>query len=283
MTTAQAFDRKAIIAASATLPAAPQIMARLYKLLLDFNSGIRLIAELLKQDPALTARIIRTANSPAYGGGGIGSMEDALGRVGFWEVYRLVGTASNEGLGRMGLKNYGFTADAFRRHNLFCALASERLAIAVKADSRAAYTAGLLRRIGQLLLDQIAGSALSTAETFPECGAGRVVEWERRSFGITHHEVAAILLAEWGFPEDIALAASHCHGEAGEISRLAQVVDLADNIVRLAGFGLSADESEWGIPGEKLEALGIDYETTQTVKSEALAQLQLIEQSQKGG
>jgi HD-like signal output (HDOD) protein len=279
----QAFERSAIIAASASLPAAPQIMARLYKLLLDFNSGIKAISDLLKRDPALTARIIRTANSPAYGGGGIGSIEEALSRVGFGEVYRLVGSASSESLGRLGLKNYGYSADAFQRHNLFSALVAERLAMATKVDARAAYTCGLLRRIGQLLMDQMAGNALTPAESFPECGAGRVVEWERRTFSITHHDVAAILLAEWGFPDEIVAAAAHCHGEPGEMSRLAQVVDLMDNIVRLAGFGLSADESEWGLPGEKLTALGIDHDQAQQVKSEALVQLKFIEDAQRGG
>jgi hypothetical protein len=83
--------------------------------------------------------------------------------------------------------------------------------------------------------------------------------------------------------DEIVAAAAHCHGEPGEMSRLAQVVDLMDNIVRLAGFGLSADESEWGLPGEKLTALGIDHDQAQQVKSEALVQLKFIEDAQRGG
>lgn len=267
-------DKAAILAAAASLPAAPQIMARLYRLLLDCNSGLRSICELLKRDQALTLRVVRIANSPAYGGGGVGTIEDALARVGYGEVYRLVGAASNDGLGRDGLRCYGFGAEAFQKHNLLAALVAERLAHAVGADARAAYSAGLLRRIGQLLLNQVGAGSLSVGQTFPECGSGRAAEWERQIFGVTHYEVAAVLLTDWGFPADIVAAVAHDHGAGGEMDRLTRVVDLSDNIVRIAGFGLSQDEAEWGVPQEKLSALAIDHDTAMQAKSDALIQLQ---------
>ncbi|MCX6937460.1 MAG: HDOD domain-containing protein [Verrucomicrobia bacterium] len=281
MSLTSTLDREAIIASSASLPAAPQIMARLYKLLLDFNAGLRSIADLLKRDPALTARVIRIANSPAYGAGGVGTIEDALQRVGFSEVYRLVGSASNSSIGEKGLSCYGFSADDYRRHNLFSALVAEQLAIITKMDARAAYTAGLLRGIGQLLLDGVGRTSLSPSEGFVQCGAGRAVEWERRFFGVTHYEVAGILLAEWGFPEEIVDAVRHAHSEAGEISRLSKLIDITDNIVRIAGFGLTADEAEWGVPQEKLEALGIKHDDVERVQTEAMSKLEALESAQK--
>ena len=281
MSLATTLDREAIFASAASLPDAPQIMARLYRLLLDCNSGLRAITELLKRDPALTLRIVRIANSPAYGAGGVGNIEEALTRVGFGEVYRLVGTASNDSLGRDGLRCYGFSADAYQRHNLYSALVAERLALATGLDPRAAYTAGLLRRIGQLLLDVIGRKSLAPSAHFPESGSGRAVDWERAQFGVSHYEVAGALLTEWGFPEEIVAAVEHGHGDGGPMSPLGRVIDLTDNIVRIAGFGLCSDESEWGIPGEKLAAVGIDHNTARRVQADALALLQAIQQSQK--
>ena len=278
MSLAKILDREAMIASSATLPAAPQIMARLYKLLLDYNSGLRTIADLLKRDPALTARIIRISNSPAYGAGGVGSIEDALQRVGFGEIYRLVGCASNESVGREGLRCYGFSGDAFRRHNLYCALVAEQLATTVGLDGRSAYTAGLLRGIGLLLLDGIGRAELSASATFAETGAGRVVDWELSTFGVSHHEVAGVLLSEWGFPDEIVHAVEQVHSVSGEKSALARVIDLTDNIVRLAGFALSADESEWGIPQEKLAALGITHEQAERARADALVRFKMVEE-----
>ncbi len=273
-------DREAIISASVSLPAAPQIMARLYKLLIDCNSGLNKITDLLKRDPALTARIIRIANSSAYGSeAGIGTIEEALQRVGYGEVYNLVGTATNESVGKGGLRCYGFSGDAFRRHNLFSALVAEQLAGAVGVDARSAYTAGLLRCIGQLLLDTIAKEKIPASATFAEIGAGRVVDWERETFGVSHYEVAGALLSEWGFPEEIILAVEHGHGDATSMSPLGRVIDLTDNIVRLAGFGFSTDESEWGLPSASLEALGISHEVATQAQAQALARFRTIEQA----
>ncbi len=276
MNTPAPLTPSSILSAADRLPSAPRVMARLYRLLLDYNSGLRGICDLLKTDPALSLRVIRIANSPAYGAVGIGTLEEALGRVGFGEVYRLVGVASNEGLAAEGLRCYGFSAEAFQRHNLLSALIAERLAQATRADAPSAYTAGLLRRIGQLLLDQVGRGRLQPEAYFTTVGAGRAAEWEKNTFGVDHYEVAALLLGEWGFPDEIVAAVAHAHGAAGEMTRLGRVVELTDNLVRLAGHGLTSDEAEWGVPQDKLSALGIDHDTALQIKAEALEQLEAL-------
>lgn len=271
-------SREKILSTAAELPAAPQIMGRLYQLLVRPNSGMSAIAELIKRDPALTSRVIRISNSPTYGSVGIGSIEEALQRVGFGEVYRLVGSAANAGLVQRKLTCYGHDGDRFRRHNLLSALIAERLARHLRLDARMAYTAGLLRQIGQLILNRVGEQAGLTGETFVESGRGRLVEWERGIFGISHYEVGGLLIAEWGFPTDIIEAVAHDHSESGDqLSPLARVIDLTDNIVRLAGFGLSSDESEWGIPSEKLAALTLDAERVQLIQEGALADLNTLD------
>ena len=83
-----------------TLPAAPRIMARLGTLLLDPNSDMGEVTELLRRDTALTARIIRISNSVIYNTGQpYGSLDESLARVGYMEVYRLVGLAAVAQLG----------------------------------------------------------------------------------------------------------------------------------------------------------------------------------------
>lgn len=277
MTTATALTREAIVASAGSLPAAPQVMARLYTLLLDFNAGLKSIADLLKRDLALTTRVIRIANSPAFGSVGVGTIEEALQRVGYGEVYRLVGLAANASLAETQLRCYGFTNERYRRHNLFSALVAEQLAPRVCVDARSAYTAGLLRRIGQLLLDRAGRGRIGPHATFAEAGQGRLVEWERQHFGTDHYVVAGVLLEEWKFPAAIVEAVRHAHGDGGELSPLGQVIDLTDNIVRFAGFGLSTDESEWGLPSEKIEALGMDLETVKQAQTDALARLMAVE------
>jgi len=77
---------------------------------------------MIKRDAALAARIIRISNSVVYGGGGgvrIGAIEEAVNRVGFSEVYRLVGLVTSDRLAERPLIFYGVEAEPLREHMLF--------------------------------------------------------------------------------------------------------------------------------------------------------------------
>jgi HD-like signal output (HDOD) protein len=276
MTTTQISDEKILTAAKA-LPVAPQIMARLHKMLLDSNSGLPEIATLLKRDVSLTTRIIRIANSPAYNGGGLGTIEEALQRVGFGEVFRLVGVAANASLADANLQFYGYSGDLFRANNLCTALVAERVATKTKNDSRVAYTAGLLRGIGQLLLDRIGRDVLNPSQKFKEVGNGNVVSWERSCFGTTHMNVAKLVLTSWGFPDVVVQAAGFDPAAGTPAKPLNNILQLSASIVRLAGYGLEGEDPSWGIPHEELVATGLSMDDTTLIRTEALAAMQALQ------
>jgi HD-like signal output (HDOD) protein len=266
-----------LIATAKLLPAAPQIMAKLHKMLLDSNSGMTQIAALLKRDPTLTSRIIRVANSAAYKGGGLGTIEEALQRVGFSEVFRLVGVVANATLTDSSLRCYGYGAETFRAHCLCTALVAEGVAKHTGMDSRLAYTAGLLGGIGCILLDRIGRDSLGAAEIFPVAGHGHLAEWERQTFGMSHHEVAGRLLREWDFPDAVVKAVGNDASLAEPTTPLGKNLHLTQCIVRLAGFGLSGDDGEWGVPHEKLVAVGLTNEEATLIREEAVAAMRTFE------
>src|SRR4051812_28827551 len=87
--------RSAIITTAQALPAAPQALAGLCELLQDVNASLDEIANEIRIDAALAVRVIRISNSPVFGGGlRIGSVDEAVNRVGFGEILRLVGVAT---------------------------------------------------------------------------------------------------------------------------------------------------------------------------------------------
>lgn len=266
-----------LIATAKLLPAAPQIMARLHEMLVDSNSGMSQIAALLKRDSTLTSRIIRVANSAAYKGGGLGTIEEALQRVGFSEVFRLVGVVANATLTDSNLRCYGYKAEAFRAHCLCTALVAEGVAKRTGMDSRLAYTAGLLGGIGCILLDRIGRDILGDADTFPVAGHGHLTEWERRTFGLSYHEVAGLLLREWGFPEAVVKAVGHDASLSEPATPLGKNLHLTQCIVRFAGFGLSGEDTEWGVPHERLVSVGLSNEDATRIREEALAAMRTFE------
>ena len=107
MITGPTLTRDTILEHARSLPAAPQVMAGLSELLQDINTDLEQIADQVRVDPALTARVIRISNSPVFGGGArIGSVDEAVNRVGFGEVIRLVGVATVAGMVDRALSCY---------------------------------------------------------------------------------------------------------------------------------------------------------------------------------
>lgn len=262
-----------IIRIAESLPAAPRIMSRLHRLLLDSRSGWVEIAQLLKCDPALTTRLVRIANSPMYQGRGIGSVEGALQRVGFGEVFRLVGVVVNASLGDEDLRCYGYTAEQFRAHNLASALLAERIARQMELDGRLAYTAGLLRRLGQLVLDLSGRGKLAPRDTLPMAGGLDVVDWESRIFGLTHLEVGAMLLRRWGFSGEVVEAIGAELSLETKPGSLAEVLSLAEWLVQLADFGLEAQVVEWSVVEPRFAAIGWSRDEALVVSLETATQV----------
>ena len=74
------------------LPPAPQVAIKLMDLLRGDQQNNDEIVHTVEFDPALTARILRVCNSALVGGGRepIGSLEQAILRLGYQEIFRLV-------------------------------------------------------------------------------------------------------------------------------------------------------------------------------------------------
>lgn len=253
-------SREKLISTARTLPAAPQVLSELGEILQDVNTGLEEIADLLKRDAALAARIIRISNSSALGGGSrIGSVEEAVNRVGFSEVYRLVGLATTSRLADRDLNFYRIGAEQMRHHMMFSALSAEKLAEHCGTSSRDAYTAGLMRPLGMMVTDRIARERIPQPEPFDAAKHPGYAAWEAFIFGISHCEVAGMILAEWKFPqEQVSAICDHYLMRAQDLSNpLAVLLNLAGCQTLLAGYGLCGEPVYFGVTPEKLAAVGL--------------------------
>jgi HD-like signal output (HDOD) protein len=251
------------------LPASPQVLALLNDLLVDVNSGLDEIADLLRRDTALAARIIRISNSVAYGSaGGIASIEEAVNRVGFSEVYRLTGLAAVAHMVDRNLSFYGLTAAQLRNNTLIVAFAMDSLAKSAGVDARVAYTAGLMRLVGKLVLDHYAKSVSAPQEHYSRSGLGGLLEWELALFGCTNADADAIVMAAWHFPLSIIEPLrQHYFSQkpTGAHARTACLLNIACGVATELGFGLPGEEKYWECTEAKLELAGLlDHQVRQS-------------------
>lgn len=238
-----------------TLPAAPQILSQLGHLLLDINSDLTDITLLLKRDAALTARIIRISNSAIYNTGlPFASLEEALARVGYTEVYRLTGFAAVAQLADQHLALYGTTGAQLRENALLTALILEAAAPEAGLDAREAYTAGLLRSTGKIALDRL---VKGRNVTFPGGGHESLPAWETVHLGLTNAEASALILGEWRFPADTVEAIRDHYLEEPSAFALTHLLHLAADAAERRGQGLPGEAKCWAENPDAYAAAGI--------------------------
>lgn len=254
-----AIARENILEIARSLPPGPRVFSELDRLLRDPNQSLDEIATLIKSDATLAAHLIRVSNSVSFGGEQrTGSIEEAVGRVGFDEIFRLVGELAVARLADRELKHYGIDAEALRGHMLRTAFVCEQLASECGLDPRAAYTAGLMRPLGFLVLDRVADRYAQTDDFHPTRD-GDYLAWEGRLFGVASSEVAAMVLGEWSFPPPIIEAVRNQYLLRSDdlAHRLACLANLASGLVADDGHGLLGEARFWGPTPWKLDAVGL--------------------------
>ena len=252
-------NREMLLQIAQRLPASPQILQQLNELLTDVNSGLEDIAQLLRRDTGLASRIIRISNSAAFGTGGkVGSIEEAVTRVGYSEIYRLTGLASAAHLAEQNLSYYGITGPQLRDNSLFTAFCAEALATRAGSEPRVAYTTGLLRSTGKIVLNR-----LSTTGTTPfvQAGCGNLLAWEQATFGCGNAEVAEMVLLAWRFPATIIQPILHQFDttlQKGAHALNATLLHLAGGLAHRAGYGLVGEHECWALPAGALQLVNLN-------------------------
>ncbi len=161
------------------------------------------LAHAVKSDPAFVGRLIKAANSVQMGTRRpVASVNDALVVLGIPTVRALALGFSLLSENRTG-RCQNFDYSRFWSHSLVCAIALQTLVIRTRlAPSEECFSIGLLSHIGELAL----------ATLFPE-GYSRlladakglsieeVLSREREAFAMTHPELSAAMLMDWGLPK----------------------------------------------------------------------------------
>ena len=252
-------------AAADRLPSTPRVFSRLGMALHDPNIDVDDISAIIRLDAALSARLLRLSNSPGFmGTEPAGNLTEAVQRVGFREVFRLVGIAMSSQLYIQGLPVYGMAGTELWENSLAVALALERLAPHAGAvDERFAYTVGLLRPIGRLLVQRLAASSACAPLAARKETASMVIRWEQEMFGLTSLEAAERLFALWGLPSDLGLALRYQFRpwDDPEKTKFSALVYLAGSVAASLGKGLGIEQNAWGRAAEALAQAEIGQET----------------------
>jgi len=276
-TLADSTIRENVLRLARQLPAAPQIFGQLGMLLGDVDADVENIVRLVAVDSGLTGRVIRMSNSVYYRGDQpVRSLEEAINRVGFRETHRLVGVAMSEQVFQSDLPVYHLSAEEMWESSVVTALAMERIARAVGSDQGEAYTLGLLRPIGKLVLDmllQVAHPGISC----PESASFDLPKWERVWANITSNEVGALILAEWKMPEVMHDGVRQHYAPSSD-NALAARLHIACWITEQLGKGFKVESKQWSLSDEVLALAGVNMDCVQRCLTETQEALESLKE-----
>jgi len=249
------------------LPVFPPVLGRLTQALASEKTGAEDVAQILAQDPALTARLLRVANSVYYAAttAGVSSVTHAVARLGFREISRLFTALTViRTFDQMGRH---LDHDQFWKHSLTAGITTRVIkrycGAADPFSEDDAYVAGLLHDIGVLVLDQhfpalyVEVNAVARRECISRADAERLV------LGIDHGEIAGQLFRRWRIPSPVAQAVTWHHqpGQAEPGCRtLVAVVHLADSICGGLGVGDAGSGACSGFSDVAWHVLGLSVD-----------------------
>ena len=247
------------------IPTLPVVAMKVNNLINDPTSSSSDIAELLKKDQVLTAKILRLANSTYYGiPGGVADVQRALAFLGFNTLAQLVLSLSVFSLFST-FDNTEFSMMDFWRHALATAVCAEGLAKRLNFDKpEEAFTCGLLHDIGKLVLHEIdPGRLMSIVRETTKRGCS-FVEVEREWELPGHSFLGEVIATKWGLPHIIRLCIRYHHFDVSKMDSILpsakpviQVVRLANTICVKNHVGKSGDCSAGEITPDMLKPLGL--------------------------
>lgn len=192
-----------IAAGRVELPTIPRVVQRLIAALRDPDVDTRKIGEALAQDPILSAKVLRLANSAFFGGQrSMSSIDAAVAMIGIQALNRLIVAC---GVSSSFKEIPGIDLGVFWRDALIAATAANKLAPLLQADAEEAYTCGLLHATGHLILCQTYPEIANMMFTgFAIVRGAELAGIEMGAFGIDHPAVGALWVESLGFPQPVA-------------------------------------------------------------------------------
>ena len=252
-----------------SLPAMPAVALELLQTLSGGDPDVDALASRIARDQAITARVLRVANSPFYGlQMRVGSIHDAIVVLGFSSVRSLVLTSAVVTTLPAG-KCAGFSADRFWRHVLGTAVAAQALARPLRRKPESLFIAGLLHDIGRLVMLSANPEGFARVIQIAAERDCHLVDVEAEIFGCDHTAVGAAIAQHWNFPTDIVEALAFHHNPAQTApGSLAAIIHYADGIAKALDLEGAENTQMARLQPAAIDALGLDWQTLTAVLAE---------------
>ncbi|MDZ7939071.1 MAG: HDOD domain-containing protein [Rhodoferax sp.] len=241
---------------SVKLPVMPEVAHALIRTLKDDDADMGDVRRIIDKDPALTATLLRMANSAMFGlSRKVTTLDSALNVVGMSQVRaRALGIC---------LANAVRLPDSmsrmdFWRYCMVCAGYAKLLAGWAQTDEQQAWLTAMMLRLGEALIGQVRPGDLASIGLQP-CAPGERWLRERQILGFDEGQITAAMAGRWDFPDEVvqALEQACLPVTNPRTSKLAKVVSLAAWLAEHADDLATLQACASALPPKLLSSLNI--------------------------
>ena len=216
------------------LPSLPQVLLQILDAIHSDQADFQRIADIIRQDAAVTTRLLEIANSSFYGrGNSCNTIERALLFLGTETVKTIVITTATKQFFNQFEHSSGQFLQGFWRRSLVAANFAQVLATLTSYRSPdEAYLCGLLTDVGQLmLLTEHNKQYQQLLDDNPD--DQQLVHAERQQLSTTHCDTGAQLVESWSIDGFMSDALRYHHEDSQQIQdahQLVKIINLASLI-----------------------------------------------------
>ncbi len=273
-----------IVATIEKIPTLPESSGEVLAALNEEDVRIERITRLIESDPALTAQILKVANSPFSGTiSTVSSVSHAIVILGLGEVRSLLlvlavqkffADSDTEKLHRKRLWNHSVITSHIARflaRHFHC------------DDDDSLFLSGLIHDVGKIVTDEYFHQEFLHIIDYVETNHTTFSKAEKEVLGVTHYQIGAKLLQQWSFPRQVIMQVFHHHTpwQDQNFFKGAMITYLANIFAKLAGYPCLAQEKTIDV-GQFANSKAVDiinkngFELDQGIIDKLLVQIQEI-------
>jgi putative nucleotidyltransferase with HDIG domain len=262
------------------LKALPFAVKELLALSSNPNVDVREVVTVIERDSAIAAQVLRLSNAAIYGAGQrISTLDRAVAIIGMKTIRELVmGLAVIEAF-KDENGEFGRQQILLSEHSFGTAVIARLLAMrTTRAEPEKVFLGGLLHDVGKSMLFQFCGKEYDQVIRYAADTGLALEDVEKHMLGMSHCEVAALMLNKWMMPPEISLPPSLHHQPWETIKRRASAqsasivcIMLGDMIAQACRFGFAGEERLAEPEHEMVDALGISDVSVDSLYTEACA------------
>ena len=227
------------------IPSIPLVLIKIIQTLVEDSASAQELEQLIRHDPALSARILKLANSAFYFfRNEVKTISHAIALLGINVVTSLA----------IGINIFdSFTKGTKAESALISKLWMHSFGVGVlakevwtrrssKREGEFAFLCGLLHDLGKVVLFRMYPAHYSSIFAGEESAKDEPISWyEIEAFGADHAVIGETLAKRWGFPPELAFVIGKHHDDLKPDFPLVGAITMADLLAKRLGVGYDGD------------------------------------------